>query len=243
MVQKTTLGVNTYRNVVRISLLVVPNAPTDPGAVESCGMHLNLTADEVLSSTRAVRKRLDLERPVEREIINECLELAVQAPSGSNAQGWHFVIVDDAGQRAALAALYKQAFDLYINSPFSGYTGDDPDRAQTQERVKSSAVYLAEVLDRVPVHVVPCITGRPDNLPNFGASGILGSILPAAWSFNVGGPRRRARHRLCRAGRAHPAGVLDRNRFQTGTAQRPIGNHPLELLERVGLRVRRSQAS
>ena len=190
MVQKTTLGVNTYRNVVRISLLVVPNAPTDPGAVESCGMHLNLTADEVLSSTRAVRKRLDLERPVEREIINECLELAVQAPSGSNAQGWHFVIVDDAGQRAALAALYKQAFDLYINSPFSGYTGDDPDRAQTQERVKSSAVYLAEVLDRVPVHVVPCITGRPDNLPNFGASGILGSILPAAWSFMLAARER-----------------------------------------------------
>ena len=171
MVQKTTLGVNTYRNVVRISLLVVPNAPTDPGAVESCGMHLNLTADEVLSSTRAVRKRLDLERPVEREIINECL-------------------VDDAGQRAALAALYKQAFDLYINSPFSGYTGDDPDRAQTQERVKSSAVYLAEVLDRVPVHVVPCITGRPDNLPNFGASGILGSILPAAWSFMLAARER-----------------------------------------------------
>ena len=190
MVQKTTLGVNTYRNVVRTSLLVVPNAPTDPGAVESCGMHLNLTADEVLSSTRAVRKRLDLERPVEREIINECLELAVQAPSGSNAQGWHFVIVDDAGQRAALAALYKQAFDLYINSPFSGYTGDDPDRAQTQERVKSSAVYLAEVLDQVPVHVVPCITGRPDNLPNFGASGILGSILPAAWSFMLAARER-----------------------------------------------------
>jgi nitroreductase len=68
---------------------------------------LNIT-DELLATTRAVRKRLDLERPVPRALIEECLELAVQAPTGSNSQGWRWLVVDDAEQRAALADLYRK---------------------------------------------------------------------------------------------------------------------------------------
>ena len=58
-------------------------------------MRLNLTADEVLTSTRAVRKRLDFDRPVERDVIEECLQIAVQAPTGGYSQGWRWLMVSD----------------------------------------------------------------------------------------------------------------------------------------------------
>ncbi|MDZ7784790.1 MAG: nitroreductase family protein [Halioglobus sp.] len=75
--------------------------------------HLNLSADEVLTTTRAVRRRLDLDKPVEPALLRECLHIALQAPSGSNAQGWHFVLVTDPAPRAAIAEYYKRAFDAY----------------------------------------------------------------------------------------------------------------------------------
>jgi nitroreductase len=142
---------------------------------------LALTPDELLSTTRAVRKRLDLERPVPLELVRECVEVATQAPTGSNRQGWHFVVVTDEAKRAALGDLYARGFDMYRSMPGAEY--DDPSRAATQDRVRSSAEYLAEVMGRAPVLVVPCIEGRPDNQPNAWAAGLLGSILPAAWSF------------------------------------------------------------
>ena len=73
-----------------------------------------LGIDELLTTTRAVRKRLDLERSVELEVIRECLTMALQAPTGSNQQGWHFVVVTDAAKREALAELYAKAFDAYV---------------------------------------------------------------------------------------------------------------------------------
>jgi len=146
---------------------------------------LDLTPDQLLATTRAVRKRLDLDRPVPLEVVLECIELATQAPSGSNAQGWHFVVVTDEGKRARLGEIYAKAFDIYRTMPTAAGNAeiDDPVRAATQARVRSSAEYLAEVMGRCPVLLVPCIEGRVDGMPNVLSSSLLGSIIPAAWSF------------------------------------------------------------
>lgn len=150
---------------------------------------LNLTSDELLSTTRAVRKRLDFDRPVEKSVLMECMELALQAPSGSNAQNWHFVFVTDAGKRAQIADLYRQAFAGYAESPMSAAAmhSDKPDMADTQSRVMSSAQYLADNMHRAPVFFIPCAAGRVDALAGEGANvahaSTFGSVIPAAWSF------------------------------------------------------------
>ncbi len=147
---------------------------------------LDLNPDELLATTRAVRKRLDLTRPVEPEVIQECLELAVQAPTGSNSQQWQFVIVTDAEKRKALADLYRKNYYEYratSNSAIQRIAERDAEQGRTQQRVVSSSDYLAEHLHEVPVHVIPCIRGRLDNIPASQAAGAWGSILPAAWSF------------------------------------------------------------
>ena len=133
--------------------------------------------DLLLSTTRSVRKRLHLERPVPESVVLDCLRLAVQAPTGSNSQGWRWIVVTDADKRRELARLYSEGGRGYLESA----AGRDMD--EQSRRVYSSALYLTEILDRVPVHVIPCIQGRLDNLPNVAASGAYGSILPAAWSF------------------------------------------------------------
>ncbi|TVS18371.1 MAG: nitroreductase [Gammaproteobacteria bacterium] len=158
-------------------------------------MQLGLSADEVLCTTRAVRKRLDLERDVEQSVLDECLQLALQAPSGSNSQRWHFVFVKDADKRAQIAAWYKAAFDAYANSPQSprNLHGDDPKMAATQERVLSSADYLSANMHKVPVFLIPCIEGRLETM-GAGNQGMLagayGSILPAVWSFMLAARER-----------------------------------------------------
>ena len=156
--------------------------------------HLKLSADEVLTTTRAVRKRLDFDRPVEPEVLRECLEIALQAPSGSNSQGWHFVIVTDAAKKAAIAELYLKAFDDYEAGPAQPTKQhlDDPSMAPTQERVLSSARYLADNLARVPAMLIPCCAGRPDTvgLPHGVVASIYGSILPAVWSFMLAARER-----------------------------------------------------
>jgi nitroreductase len=146
---------------------------------------LPLSPDELLSTTRAVRKRLDLSRPVEREVLEECLALAQQAPTGSNRQDWQFVVVTDPEKRAALAELYRRGAELYRSSPTSARNQviEDPVRRATYERVKSSADYLTDHMHEVPVHVIPCIAGRLDNQPIVVQGGRWGSILPAVWSF------------------------------------------------------------
>jgi len=80
---------------------------------------LDLSLDELLSTTRAVRKRFDFDKPVEMEVTEECLELALQAPSGSNSQGWHFVLVTDKDKKAAITEFYRQSFSDYISSSVS----------------------------------------------------------------------------------------------------------------------------
>jgi nitroreductase len=133
--------------------------------------------DRLLSTTRSVRRRLDLERAVDPAVILECVELAQQAPTGSNGQGWRWVVVTDAAKRAEIARLYAEAGAAYLE--MAAQTSEDP---QTR-RVYESAFELTKFLDRVPVHVIPCIQGRVDNLPNGMAASSYGSILPAAWSF------------------------------------------------------------
>ena len=155
---------------------------------------LNLSADEVLTTTRAVRKRLDFDRPVDMSVIMECLEIATQGPSGSNSQGWHFVIVRDADKRAAIARLYQQSFAAYLVGPSQPTKRhlDNPDMAQTQQRVLSSAKYLADNLARAPAYLIPCGNGRIDSgeSPHMMQAGFYGSILPAVWSFMLAARER-----------------------------------------------------
>lgn len=136
-------------------------------------------ADHLLSTTRAVRKRLDLDRPVPRGVILDCIRVSMQAPTGSNAQRWRWVVVTDARKRAALAELYAVTGRPYLEAAVkSGVTGDP----QTK-RVYDSAFYLLDVLHRVPVHVIPCVEGRIQSADNMTAASFYGSILPSVWSF------------------------------------------------------------
>ena len=135
--------------------------------------------DALLSTTRSVRRRLDLERPVPREVILECLELAVQAPTGGNAQGWRWLVVDDPATRASLAELYGRTGRDYLGSYRSG------ELTTQTARVLDSADHLLDVLADVPVLVIPCIKGRLTGTSMFEASSLLGSIIPAIWSFQL----------------------------------------------------------
>lgn len=150
---------------------------------------LDLTPDQVLSTTRSVRKRLDFSRPVEPEVIRECLELALQAPTGGNRQGWHFVVVTDPDKRQALGDIYRRGWATYLRLPMNQpdsaakLLAQNPDRAQIQMRVADSANYLAEHMHEAPVLLIPCVWGRADGQPSVAQAGLWGSILPAAWSF------------------------------------------------------------
>jgi nitroreductase len=152
---------------------------------------LDLTPDQLLTTTRAVRKRLDLDRPVDLAVIKECLQIAMQAPTGGNTQGWHFLVVKDADKRAALAELYATGWKSYRVAPGSVFdlAAKEPGGARKAqlERVCESADYLVENLHRVPVHVIPCIGGRADRMSgdfaSVGLASVYGSILPATWSY------------------------------------------------------------
>lgn len=155
-----------------------------PGAGTMAAMPtLPLTPDELLTTTRSVRKRLDLTRDVPLELVRECIEIALQAPSGSNRQGWHWVVVTDADKRRAIGEYYRDVTERYLQSGASaaGLFADDPERAAVQQRVGDSAAHLGRVMGDVPVLVIPCLTA-----PRLGTgtqAGLWGSLLPAAWSY------------------------------------------------------------
>ncbi len=145
--------------------------------------------DALLSTTRAVRKRLDLERDVPDDVLLECLQLAVQAPTGSNRQGWRWMVIRDAEKKAGLADLYRRAGGDYL----AAAAAEAPTGTQGG-RVMDSANFLAQNLERVPVMVIPMIIGRlddPDLVAPGGqaitnaAAGLMGSIIPAMWSFQL----------------------------------------------------------
>lgn len=151
---------------------------------------LGLSNDELLSTTRAVRKRLDLERPVSEDVLRECMEVAVQAPTGSNAQGWQFVFVTDPEKKAKIGEIYRQAFSIYRDMPVAIHKlhmdSSDNTLTDSQTRSASSADYLAENMGKVPALLIPCIAGRTDSPETsniIAQTGTLGSIIPAAWNF------------------------------------------------------------
>jgi len=139
---------------------------------------LELTPDELLTTTRAVRKRLDLGRPVEREVLEECLALAQQAPTGSYAQDWSFIVVTDPELKAGLADLWRRGGEKYLARI------ENPEEVPgMMGRVLGGVFHLRDHLHEVPVHVIPCITGRTDGKGVFAQASRWGSIMPAAWSF------------------------------------------------------------
>lgn len=135
------------------------------------------SVDELLSTTRSVRKRLDLTRPVGREVILECIRLAMQAPTASNAQDWRWLVITDPDKRAAIADIYRSIGAEYLGQAAAAAT--DP---QTQ-RVYRSAQRLTEILARVPVHVIPCLLQPIDDSNRLVAASAWASIIPAGWSF------------------------------------------------------------
>jgi len=142
------------------------------------------TVDHLLTTTRSVRKRLDFSRPVPLDLVRRCLDVALQAPTGSNAQGWHFVVVTDAAKRKALADLYRKAFQFYVENPDFRRTYEPEDlRTKQMPSILDSATYLAEHLHEAPVHLIPCIEGRVEQAGVVGQASVYGSILPAVWSF------------------------------------------------------------
>ena len=144
---------------------------------------LPLNPDELLTTTRAVRKRLDLERPVERSVVEECVEIALQAPTGSNRQAWQWVLIDDPATKKALAELYADVFNAYMVAPASANYAEGDVRAQRRDAVSASAMYLRDHYHEVPILVVPFQEGRRDNTPSGEQAGFWGSIIPAIWSF------------------------------------------------------------
>jgi nitroreductase len=135
------------------------------------------SVDELLTTTRSVRKRLDLTRPVSSDVILECIRLAMQAPTASNAQDWRWLVITDAGKRAAIADIYGS-----IGADYLAYAAKEASDPQTQ-RVYASAQSLTETLAQVPVHVIPCLNNRIDNSNVLLAASAWASIIPAGWSF------------------------------------------------------------
>ena len=135
--------------------------------------------DRLLTTTRAVRRRLDLDRPVDPAVVLDCIRIAVQAPTASNSQTWRWVVVTDEATRHEVARHYAEVGAAYLRQ--AAEQEDDP---QTR-RVYESAVELTDILPRVPVLVIPCMQGRVDGAPNGVAASAYGSIMPAAWSFQL----------------------------------------------------------
>lgn len=138
---------------------------------------LQLTPEQVLATTRSVRKRLDLDRPVERQVLEDCLKLAQQAPRASNMESRRFMVVTDADKRQALAELWRRGMERYLKHGRSAQNG------QQASNLLSSVEYLGAHLHEVPVHLIPCVLGRVDGKPLTAQAGIWGTIAPATWSF------------------------------------------------------------
>ncbi|QWF83706.1 nitroreductase family protein [Amycolatopsis sp. CA-230715] len=136
-----------------------------------------MTPEELLTTTRAVRKRLDLTRDVPLELVKRALTIGLQAPSGSNRQQWQWLVVTDAGQRAALSDVYRRGWQEYMD--LQQVTDD----SATYQRIRSSSEYLAEHMQDVPVLLVPCLDTGSAELPEGNQAGLWASLLPAVWSY------------------------------------------------------------
>lgn len=187
---------------------------------------IDLTPDELLTTTRSVRMRLDLDRPVGREVIEECIAIPSQAPNAGNSQKPHFVVVTDKGKRAALAELFRKGSASYFEraraTVSKGTPSGDPVKEAAMRRLFQSALYLNEHIQDVPVHVIPCITGRTEGAPVAAQAARWGSIFPAAWSFMLAGRVRglgmtfTSFHLLCEEEAAGLLGIPFKDVMQAG---------------------------
>jgi nitroreductase len=145
---------------------------------------LDLTPDELLTTTRTVRRRLDFERPVDRALIEECIEIALQAPTGGLKQNWHWIVIGDPHVKKQIGEIYRSSWiSTSTTGALPSYPAADP-RSERLARVLASGSYLAENIDRAPWLVVPCGTGRKLGSPTLSEqSRFWGSVLPAMWSF------------------------------------------------------------
>lgn len=144
-----------------------------------------MTPEELLTTTRTVRKRLDLTRPVPGELVEKALTLALQAPTGSNSQSWHWIVVTDPAQRTKLAELYQRSYTAYRASgkaPEQRFSGDEA-RIAGQHRVLNSSDHLSAHMAEVPVLVIAAITVPGSELAAGNQAALWGSILPAVWSY------------------------------------------------------------
>jgi nitroreductase len=143
---------------------------------------LDLSIDELLTTTRTVRRRLDLTRPVDRPVVEECLRIGFQAPTGQNRQDWGWILVDDPAIRQAIGDLYRRGLADHMQRDRSREPAA-PEPGAGADRIASSVAYLVEHMQEVPVLVVPTVGRRYDEATSFGAASVWGSILPAVWNF------------------------------------------------------------
>lgn len=147
-------------------------------------MALNMSFDDVLTTTRSVRKRLDFDKPVPREVVLDCLDLALQAPTGSNTQGWQWVFVTDPAKKKAIADIYRAGAQTYLSSGGAiPDFGEGDIRTQRRGFVTDSVRYLAEHLEEVPLLLIPCLEGRVESAPAARSASFWASLFPAVWSF------------------------------------------------------------
>jgi nitroreductase len=205
---------------------------------------MTMTPEQLLTTTRTVRKRLDLGRPVPLELIKRALDIALQAPSGSNTQRWQWIVLTDPAKRAAIGELYQRSCREYLDSSHAAgkLFADDPDRAKVQERVGSSVEYLADKMGDVPVLVIPCLETPSAELPAGNQAGMWASLLPAVWSymlacraFTLGTAwttlhlkyEKEAAEILGLPANVHQAALIP-TAFYTGDSFKPAARQPLE---------------
>jgi nitroreductase len=148
---------------------------------------LPLSPDELLSTTRSVRKRLDLTRSVPMALVRECLEVALQAPTGGNQQGWHWLVITDPDLRTEIATRYRRSYVAYraeVDQYPIPRSADPGARSATRQRVRDSSAFLADRMAEVPVLVLACIEAA-EELPAENQAQLWGSLLPAAWSYQL----------------------------------------------------------
>jgi nitroreductase len=138
--------------------------------------------DEALTTTRAVRRKLDLTRPVPDSVITECLRLAIQAPTPGNSQGWRWLVIRDQAVKSELGTLFREVGEEYMRRTLEPL-GDYVNEPQVARNVASGR-HLLDVIDQVPVFVIPCLLGRPQG-GNALLSAFYGGIFPAVWAFQL----------------------------------------------------------
>lgn len=149
------------------------------------------SVDHVLTTTRAVRRRLDFSRPVERELIERCIDIAIQAPTALHGETWHFIVITEQCQRAAVAQIYRRAGEghrsgaLSLDPYLASLRAEKPEapRFADQQRMFSSGAHLVRHMQDVPVLILACIEGRVENAGPGAQASLYGSIFPAVWSL------------------------------------------------------------